>query len=80
MCFLSVNSLQRYIKFSNYTQTDKNKIALLGCGVAYSLTSAKTVYHCYFKDKNNTYEYSTDRKSLIPIKQFDEDKILSIKK
>ena len=35
MCFLSINSLQRYIKFSNYTQTAKNKIVLLERGVAY---------------------------------------------
>jgi len=61
-------------------QADFDSLTFIACIEKTDKKTKKTIYHCYFKDKNNTYEYSTDRKSLIPIKPFDEDKILSIKK
>lgn len=61
-------------------QADFETLSFIACIEKTDKKTKKTIYHCYFKDKNNTYEYSTDRKSLILIKPFDEDKILSIKK
>lgn len=61
-------------------QADFETLTFIACIEKTDKKTKKTIYHCYFKDKNNTYEYSTDRKSLIPIKPFDEDEILSIKK
>ena len=61
-------------------QADFETLSFIACIEKTDKKTKKTIYHCYFKDKNNTYEYSTDRKSLISIKPFDEDEILSIKK
>ena len=61
-------------------QADFDSLTFIACIEKTDKKTKKTIYHCYFKDKNNTYEYSTDRKSLILIKPFDEDEILSIKK
>lgn len=79
VCYATPNELLIGAEVISH-QADFETLSFIACIEKTDKKTKKTIYHCYFKDKNNTYEYSTDRKSLISIKPFDEDEILSIKK
>ena len=51
-------------------QADFDSLTFLACMENTDKKTKKTIYFCYFKDKNNTYCYSTDQKGLRIIKHF----------
>ena len=56
-------------------QADFETLTFIACIEKTDKKTKKTIYHCYFKDKNNTYEYSTDQKGLRIIKHFYDETI-----
>lgn len=56
-------------------QADFDSLTFLACMENMDKKTKKTIYFCYFKDKNNTYCYSTDQKGLRIIKHFVDETI-----
>ena len=56
-------------------QADFDSLTFIACMENTDKKTKKTIYCCYFKDKNNTYCYSTDQKGLRIIKHFVDETI-----